>query len=386
MADQQRCARCGAPLQPHHGDGESCPRCLLALGLSTGLGSRDPTPAASPAGGGLAGFPDHLGELRILDCLGVGEAGTVYLAEQAPPAQGKVALKVVRTGLDAAEVLDRFEAEHEALTHITHPGIAKVLQTGTTEDGRAYFVMEWIRGVPITEYCDRERLTTHRRLALFVEVCEALHRAHEVGVVHRNIKPSNVLVVEEDGKPHPKVLDLGIARALDQRLTAESLYSARSLLSGTPCYVPPELMDPSGLPPEADARSDVYSLGVLLFELLVGTPPFDARRLRQAGWAEMVRVIREEEPAPPGRRVRGLGGVAATEVALQRGTEPRRLALELQGDLDAIVLATLLKDPSRRYSSVLDLATDVRRHLRHEPVSVRTLGLGARLRRFLRRS
>jgi serine/threonine protein kinase len=215
-------------------------------------------------------------------------------------------------------------------------------------------------------------------------VCEALHSAHEVGVVHRNIKPSNVLVMEEDGEPRPKILDLGVARVLDQRLTSESLYSARGLLAGAPCYVPPELTEPPGLGSETDARSDVYSLGVLLYELLAGAPPFDARRLRQAGWAEMVRVIREEKPARPSERG-GLGSVAATEVALQRGTEPRRLAQELQGDLDAIVLATLMKDPSRRYSSVRDLATDMRRHLRREPVSVRPPGLGARLRQLFRR-
>ena len=386
MADDQRCARCGAPLPKRHGEGKSCPRCLLALGLSTGLGSGDRAPKVSPAGDGSTAFPDPLGELRILDCLGVGEAGTVYLAEQTRPARRKVALKVVRAGLDAVEVLERFEAEREALALITHPGIAKVSETGTAEDGRAYFLMEWTPGVPITEYCDRERLTTHQRLELFVAVCEALHGAHEVGVVHRNIKPSNVLVVEEGGNPRPKILDLGIARALDQRLTAESLYSARGLLAGTPYYVPPELTEPSGLGSETNARSDVYSLGVLLYELLAGVPPFDARRLRQAGWEEMVRVIREEEPVRPGRRVRGLERVAATEVALQRGTDPRRLAQELQGDLDAIVLTTLMKDPSRRYSSALDVAADVRRHLGHEPVSVAPGGLGARLRRFLRRS
>ncbi len=383
MVDARRCARCGATLPPRQGEGESCPRCLLALGLSTGFASLVGASGASPSDGVAPDFPDSIGGFRILDTLGERSQGVVYLAEQTQPVRRKVALKVVRAGLDSREVLTRFEAERQALALLSHPGIAKVLDAGTTEDGRPFFPMEWVPGVPITEHCDRERLTVHQRLELFVEVCEAVQHAHAEGLTHGNIKPSNVLVTEEDEGPRPKVLDFGVTRALDQRLTEETLSTAVGLLVGAPGYASPEQLVETH--PGIDSRSDVYSLGVLLYELLVGVAPFESRRLRQAGWAKMVRIVREEEPQRPSARVTTLGGAPASEVGIRRRTEPRRLIKEFRGDLDWITLKALEKDRSRRYQSAYDLGLDIRRHLRGEPVTAGPSDFSRRLIRAVYR-
>lgn len=376
MVEATRCGRCGARLSSPTGKGKPCPRCLLALGLSTGLDS-----LGSPRG--AAEFPDRIGGFRILDTVGQGAMGVVYLAEQTEPARGKVALEVLPPGPDSRAVLTRFEVERHPIALLSHPGIAKVLDAGSTDDGRLFFAMEWVPGVPITEYCDRERMTARQRLELFVEACEAIQHAHAEGVVHGSIEPANVLVTEGNEGPRPKILNLGVARALGERLTDDASYSAQELLSGTPLYVAPE-QTRSG-PQEGDARADVYALGVLLHELLAGEPPFEARRLRQAGWAERVRIIRDEEPPPPSARVATLDATAAAEVAVRRRTEPRRLVKELKGDLDWVTMRALEKAPSRRYPSAYELGLDVRRYLRREPVTAGPSGLWGRLARAVRR-
>jgi serine/threonine protein kinase len=378
MADERRCPRCGAVLPA--GGGE-CTRCLLALGLTEGLTPQTDPGLSSPDPG--AELPERIGAYRILDTLGSGGMGVVYLAEQEEPVRRRVALKVVRPGLDSGDVLGRFAAERQALALMDHPGIAKVFDAGTTDDGRPYFAMEWVAGVPITEYCDRERLTSRQRLELFVEVCEAIQHAHTKGVLHRDVKPSNVLVTEAEGRARPKVIDFGVAKALGPKLTEQTLYTALGVLVGTPGYMSPEQSEPT--PAGVDTRSDIYSLGVLLYELLVGEPPFEPRRLRKAGWAGMVRIIQHEEPPRPSRRVTTLAGATATDVAERRRTEPRRLARELRGDLDWIVLKALEKDRSRRYQSASGLGLDIQRHLRDEPVVASPPSLVGRIGRALRR-
>jgi serine/threonine protein kinase len=393
VADERRCARCGAVL-PTRGPETACTRCLLALGLSEGVAIPDPPRSSFDDREAIDGSV-RVGPYRVVDTVGAGPAGAVHLAEDDGRARRRVALKVVRNAEDAPAVLARFEVLRPVLRSLTDPGIAKVLDAGATDEGWPYFAMEWVSGVPITEHCDRERLTLPQRLELFLEVCAAVEHAHAAGVCHGSLKPSNVLVTEENGGPRPKILDLGVARLSDGRLNSEGLYSARDLLSGTPCYVPPEQTPPVASdapvektgarqpPSEVDARSDVYSLGVLLYELVAGAAPFEPHRLRRAGREEMARIIREETPPPPSARVGALGGDVAAEVAVRRRTEPRRLAKDLAGALDAIVLTTLAKDPARRYPSVRELAADVRRHMRHEPVAVRP-GWRARLRRAVR--
>jgi Tol biopolymer transport system component len=292
--------------------------------------------------------------------------GIVYLAEQDPPLRRWVALKLVKRGMDSEQVVARFDTERQALALMDHPGIARVLDAGTAEDGRPYFVMEYVAGLPITEYCDRRELSTRERLEVFAQVCDAAHHAHAHGIVHRDIKPSNVLVSEREGRAWAKIIDFGVAKATAQRLTEATVFTSLGAMIGTPGYMSPEQSDATE--PDVDARSDVYSLGILAYELLVGTPPFDPRRLRQAGWAEMLRIIREEEPERPSLRLSGLGDTA-TGVAKARQTSPFALTRELKGDLDWITLKALQKERGRRYQSAAELAADVRRHLHDEPVA-----------------
>jgi serine/threonine protein kinase len=332
--------------------------------------------------GGEPEAPEHIGPYRILDVLGTGGRGVVYLAELPEPRGRRVALKVVETELDPRGVLDRFQAQQPGLARVNHPGLVTTFEAGTTGDGRPWFAMEWVRGVPITEYCDRERLPTRRRLELLVEVCGALQHAHGQGFVHGNIKPSRILVSEDGGRAQVRVAGLGVATALDHRLTEEALSTAQALLTATPAYVSPERLDaaPSG----AEPRSDVYSLGVLLYELLVGVPVFEPGRLRQASWTELLRVVREEAPCRPSRWLGAEGATRAAEVALKRGTTVGHLVRELRGDLDRVTLKALEKDPVRRYATVDELALDLKRYLDGEPADASPPGAWASLRRVTR--
>ena len=381
MSKARRCARCGADLPAREAPGAGCSRCLLALGLSAGLSALSGEPSASPESPSL-GPPEGTGPFRIVDVLGTAGDSVVYLAEEGPPTCRKVALRVVEPAVNGDESLSRFESDRQALARLSHPGIAKLLDVGTAEGGHPYFVTEWVPGVPVTEYCDRERLGVRERVALFVAVCDAVEEAHRGGLLHRDLKPSNILVMKENGRPRARVTDFGIAGALDRRLTPDALLTARGLLVAQPAYVSPEQCEAGG--DAVDARSDVYSMGALLYEMLVGVPPFDARRLVRAGWSETVRVIRQEAPPPPSARVGTLGGAAASEAALQRRTEPRHLARELRGDLDWIVVKALEKNPSLRYLSAGGLATDLRRWLAGEPVAPGLRSLARRLLGALR--
>lgn len=382
MSDARRCARCGADLPAREAPGAGCSRCLLALGLSAGLPAPGGEPASASSESPSPEPPEGIGPFRVVDILGTAGDSVVYLAEEGPPACRPVALRVVGAAVNAEEILSRFEADRQALACLSHPGIAKLLDVGTTEGGRPYFATEWIPGVPATEYCDRARLGVRERVELFAEVCEAVEQAHRRGLLHGDLKPSNILVMEENGRPRARVTDFGIAGALDRRLTPDALLTARGLLVEQPAYVSPEQCQAGGA--TVDTRSDTYSMGALLYELLVGVPPFETRRLVRAEWSETVRVIQQEGPPLPSARVGTLGGAAASEAATQRRTEPRRLARELRGDLDWIVLKALEKDPSRRYLSAGGLASDLRRWLAGEPVAPGLRSLARRLLSGLR--
>jgi WD40 repeat protein len=308
--------------------------------------------------------------------------GVVYLAEQERPFRRRVALKVIKVGMDTREVVARFEAERQALALMDHPNIAQVHDAGATEDGRPFFVMEHVPGIAITDYCDKHRLSTRARLELFVQVCGAVQHAHQKGVIHRDIKPSNVLVMVQDGKLMAKVIDFGVAKAIRQRLTEKTVFTQFGLLIGTPEYMSPEQAEMSGL--DVDATTDIYSLGVVLYELLIGALPFDPARLRHAGYGEIQRIIREEEPARPSRRLSGLGAMAR-DIASHRQTELSTLQRELQGDLDWITLKAMEKDRTARYASASELAGDVNRHLNSEAVLARPSSASYRLRKFVRK-
>jgi WD40 repeat protein/serine/threonine protein kinase len=308
--------------------------------------------------------------------------GTVYLAEQREPIHRQVALKIVKHGLDSKEVIARFESERQALAMMDHPNIARVLDAGATENGVPYFAMEYVRGTPITEYCDRHRLSMRQRLALFCDVCHAIHHAHQRGVIHRDIKPSNVLVALVDGKPVPKVIDFGVAKAIHQRLTERTLFTHMGVLVGTPAYMSPEQTGVTEM--EVDTTTDIYSLGVMLYELLVGAVPFDPREMRRLGFMEIVRIIREVEPLTPSHHLRSLGE-RASEVAKLRATNLEMLQRQLRGDLEFITMKALEKDRARRYPSASEFAADVVRHLRDEPVLASPPDPVYRLRKFTRR-
>ncbi|MCZ2398791.1 MAG: serine/threonine-protein kinase [Phycisphaerae bacterium] len=322
-----------------------------------------------------------IGPYKLLQLIGEGGFGAVYMAEQEQPVRRKVALKIIKLGMDTRQVIARFEAERQALALMDHPNIARVLDAGATETGRPYFVMELVRGIRITEYCDKHKLLPRQRLELFIQICRAVQHAHQKGVIHRDIKPSNILVTLHDGVPVPKVIDFGIAKATSQRLTDKTLFTEFKQFIGTPEYMSPEQAEMSGL--DIDTRTDIYALGVLLYELLTGTTPVDGTTLRRAGYGEIQRIIREEEAPMPSTRVSTLAHAAAT--ADLRGVEPAALRRLLRGDLDWIVMKAIEKDRTRRYSTAVELSADVERYLRNEPVLAGPPGAYYKLRKFARR-
>jgi serine/threonine protein kinase/WD40 repeat protein len=325
-----------------------------------------------------------IGRYRLLEKLGEGGCGAVYVAQQNEPVRRRVALKVIKLGMDTKEVIARFEAERQALAMMDHPNIAKVFDAGATENGRPYFVMELVRGIKITEYCDQNQLNTKQRLDLVIEVCHAVQHAHQKGIIHRDIKPSNIMVTLHDGVPVTKVIDFGIAKATEGRLTNETVYTQLHQFIGTPAYMSPEQAEMSGL--DIDTRSDIYSLGVLLYELLAGSTPFDAKELMSGGLDAMRKIIREQEPVRPSTRFLTLHGKDLTTTAKRRSTDSSKLLHELRGDLDWIVMKCLEKDRMRRYETANGLAMDIQRHMSDEPVAARPPSNCYRLQKMIRRN
>jgi serine/threonine protein kinase/uncharacterized protein HemY len=345
----------------------------------------EPSTADRPAGlldGKMGeGLGTKIGHYKLLQLIGEGGFGSVYMAEQLHPVRRKVALKIIKLGMDTRQVIARFEAERQALAMMDHPNIAKVLDAGATETGRPYFVMELVKGVPITQYCDTNNVSTRERLDLFVQVCRAVQHAHQKGIIHRDIKPTNILVTMADGIPIPKVIDFGIAKATQNPLTDKTLFTEYRALVGTPEYMSPEQAEMAGI--DIDTRSDIYSLGVLLYELLTGTTPFDAKELRSKGAPEIQRIIREVDPPKPSTRLSSLATVV--EVAHHRSTEPAKLNRIVRGELDWIVMRCLEKDRTRRYETANMLASDITKYLKDEPIAAGPPGTAYQLRKLARR-
>jgi serine/threonine protein kinase/tetratricopeptide (TPR) repeat protein len=332
--------------------------------------------SASEAHGG------HIGPYELLQQLGEGGMGRVWVAEQQDPVHRRVALKVIKAGMDSAYVIARFEQERQALAMMDHPNIAKVLDAGATSEGRPYFVMELVKGVPLTQYCDEEHLTPSERLELFIPVCQAVQHAHQKGVIHRDLKPSNVLIALYDGKPVPKVIDFGVAKATAQRLTDRTVFTEVGQIVGTLEYMAPEQAELNNL--DIDTRADIYSLGVILYELLTGSPPLTAKEMRGAAFTEMLRIIREVEPPKPSTKLSSSKELPA--IAANRKLEPARLAKLVHGELDWIVMKALEKDRNRRYVTANSFAMDLQRYLSHEPVQACPPAAAYRLRKFVQRN
>jgi eukaryotic-like serine/threonine-protein kinase len=326
----------------------------------------------------------RIGRYKLLQRIGEGGGGVVYMAEQEEPVRRRIALKIIKLGMDTKSVIARFEVERQALAMMDHPNIARVLDAGATETGRPFFVMELVRGVKITEYCDHCHLDTRRRLNLFAQICQAIQHAHQKGIIHRDIKPSNILVTLHDGVPVPKIIDFGIAKATELRLTDKTLFTAYEQFMGTPAYMSPEQAEMSGL--DIDTRSDIYSLGVLLYELLTGRTPFDPKKLVQSGLDEMRRTLREREPQRPSTMLTTMQGDELKTAAIQREAEPPKLISLLKGDLDWIVMKSLEKDRTRRYETANGLAMDIQRYLNNEPILARPPSRRYRFQKLVRRN
>lgn len=324
-----------------------------------------------------------VGRYKLLQKIGEGGFGVVYMAEQEKPVRRRVALKIIKAGMDTRQVIARFEAERQALAMMDHPYIAKVLDAGATNAGRPYFVMELVKGIPITQYCDEGKLDTRDRLALFKDICSAIQHAHHKGVIHRDLKPSNIMVTLHGGKPVVKVIDFGIAKATDQKLTEKTLFTNYGQMIGTPAYMSPEQAVMSGL--DVDTRSDVYSLGVLLYELLAGRPPVDDKTLREAGFDEMRRIIREQDPPKPSTKLSTMDDILQLSIAGNRHTSPHTLSKQLRGDLDWIIMKALEKDRARRYETASAFAQDIDRYLDDRPVEAAAPTTFYRLRKYVHR-
>ena len=374
------CPQCGVELESDRPAG-LCPQCLIQGAFDSSVGADEPATRTLHTAA-AAGADDDFGRYRILRPLGEGGMGTVYLADQREPIRRRVALKVVKLGMDTGQVLARFANERQTLALMDHPSIARIFDAGATPKGRPFFVMEYIDGVPITQYCDTRRLPVAKRLELFLAVCRAVQHAHQKGVIHRDLKPSNVLVTEQEGTPVPKVIDFGIAKATDQWAVEQTLLTQFGQMVGTPEYASPEQADVTT--GDVDETSDVYSLGVILYELLIGTVPHDVTSMRKAGLAEMLRIIREEEAPSLSRRLTETGEAAA-EIASHRQTDAAALRRLVDGDLNWITLKALEKARGRRYASVADLAADLQRHIEHRPVLASPPSRVYRVRKFLRR-
>jgi WD40 repeat protein/serine/threonine protein kinase len=405
VVSENKCRECDAVILSGSPD-DLCGKCLLSLGLESAKGGLNATALdvdseVQAQAAGLAGSSikpslqtpgpintekpgDRIGRYKLREKIGEGGCGVVYVAEQEEPVRREVALKVIKLGMDTKAIVARFEAERQALAMMDHPNIAKVFDAGATETGRPYFVMELVRGTKITDYCDQNNLPTRARLDLFIQVCRAVQHAHQKGIIHRDLKPSNILVTLHDGAPAPKVIDFGIAKATEGRLTDLTIYTELNQFIGTPAYMSPEQVEMGGL--DIDTRSDIYSLGVLLYELLTGKTPFDARELLCRGLDEMRRTIREKEPAQPSTRLGTMleGELAAT--ARQRASEAPKLIHAVRGDLDWIVMKALEKDRTRRYETANGMAMDIQRHLKNETVIARPPSATYRFQKLVRRN
>ena len=326
---------------------------------------------------------DIIGAYKLLEKLGEGGMGVVYMAEQELPIRRQVALKIVKPGMDSAQVIARFEVERQTLALMEHPNIARVVDAGTTESGRPYFAMDLVKGVPITDYCDQNHVALRQRLELFQQICGAIQHAHQKGIIHRDIKPSNILVALYDGKPVPKVIDFGIAKATEQRLTERTLFTGFGQLLGTAEYMSPEQAELNQL--DVDTRSDIYSMGVVLYELLTGSPPLSKEQLRGAGLEALLRAVRETDPPKPSTRV-GDSNTATTRVSPARGSDTKQLSKYIRGDLDWIVMKALEKDRARRYETASGFADDITRFLNSEPVTAIPPSTAYRFRKFARRN
>lgn len=362
--DTKFCKACGTPLLPSD--------------KNSGLPTK--TLDQTCRGPALGAMID--GKYRIIEELGKGGMGAVFLAEQIEPIRRRVALKIIKMGMDTQQIVARFESERQALALMNNPHIARVFDAGATSEGRPYFVMEYIPGVPVQEYCDTHRLNTRERLELFTQVCEGVQHAHQKGVIHRDIKGSNVLVSIQDDRPVPKIIDFGVAKATARPLTDQAVFTEFGQLIGTPEYMSPEQVEMSGL--DIDTRTDIYSLGVLLYELLVGVLPFKSKDLRSGSYDEIRRRVREVEPPKPSTRL-STGESDTAEAAQNRRTDLPALVKQMKGELDWITMKAMAKDRTHRYASASELAADIGRYLRHEPVQAGPLGVTYRLRKFIRR-